>query len=139
LRRFPGSKFTLLCTRLCTSKPPRTTDTARVGRSEGADQTRRRRRLLRRPLRLPAKMGQKRETSLAVEFVEADKECLVRLVKELAKEGAAGDKVTPAARCLLIEFRCTDVPGNTCPTRGGGGDGVRLSPRLLIKTTTLTK
>jgi hypothetical protein len=38
-------------------------------------------------------MGQKREQTIEVEFTEADKECLVRLVKELVAKGAQGDKV----------------------------------------------
>ena len=38
-------------------------------------------------------MGQKREQTIEVEFTEADKECLVRLVKELVAKGAEGDKV----------------------------------------------
>ena len=42
-------------------------------------------------------MGQKRERTIDLaSFGDGDKECLVRLVKELAKEGATGDKVRPS-------------------------------------------
>ena len=41
--------------------------------------------------------GQKRERTIDLaSFGDGDKECLVRLVKELAKEGATGDKVRPS-------------------------------------------
>jgi hypothetical protein len=48
-----------------------------------------------RPLaeHLTATMGQKREKTMDVEFTEADKESLARIVKELQKMGATGDKV----------------------------------------------
>jgi hypothetical protein len=38
-------------------------------------------------------MGQKREATVEVAFTESEKECLVRLVKELQRQGAEGDKV----------------------------------------------
>ena len=51
------------------------------------------RQLLARERRNKQTMGQKREQTIEVEFTEADKECLVRLVKELVAKGAEGDKV----------------------------------------------
>lgn len=47
----------------------------------------------RTPEPTPHAMGQKREATVEVAFTESEKECLVRLVKELQKQGAEGDKV----------------------------------------------
>ena len=66
------------------------------------------RQLLARERRNKQTMGQKREQTIEVEFTEADKECLVRLVKELAAKGFGRVQLNATA---VRQHRLQELPG----------------------------